>query len=284
MTEQGARNKVPPSSTKASKNRSTPFRLARKRMRTTVDYFMEQMMISDDPRSVIGKDFRYTGGFSGPHFREHVKCVARGIRYRWLVYDSIPTERSAKWGWTSYQRAVRTGLKELHADGEFRESRRSDPFDEQIQVRILNGVPIDRQIPWRVTILGGGAANAEPEPFIGSYGDDPLTITFDHSAAADLKAHFDRLWEVARSQNQESSDGEQTDGVDGTVSQNPMQIMDSHSEFKRHYLHHFVAAYRQDVPVYRIEESTKTNERILIATLTVVVLTLTLLLYQLHLL
>jgi len=43
------------------------------------------MALTDDPRLNLAKDFEYA---HERHFRAHARCVLRGIKYRWLVYEN----------------------------------------------------------------------------------------------------------------------------------------------------------------------------------------------------
>jgi len=49
------------------------------------DYFTVIMALTDEPRLNLTKSFDY---LNAEHFSSHVRCVANGVKYRWVVYET----------------------------------------------------------------------------------------------------------------------------------------------------------------------------------------------------
>lgn len=122
------------------------------------DYFAILMTLTDATRLNLTKAFDYR---NRAHFKAHVDCVARGVCYRWIAYESeqVRTE------WENYIKEVQELLPKVHRN-------RID----QLQCHILpaDAVRQGESIPFRVTIFGDDVCLCSEERAAHTYSHGTL--------------------------------------------------------------------------------------------------------------
>jgi transcriptional regulator with XRE-family HTH domain len=132
------------------------------------DLFVILMALTDAPRLNLTKSFDYR---NVEHFKAHVRCVAKGVQYRWVAYHSD----ALRMEWDEYLKEVEILLKEevrklleeqVHLEPETQRKRRllaerirerTKNLKKQLQCHIFRGDPevLGGSIPFRITVFGG---------------------------------------------------------------------------------------------------------------------------------
>lgn len=139
-----------------------------------VAHFWQQVIsLTDAPRANVTKAFDYAGK---EHFDRHKDAVNRGVRYRWLMYCADFGEYTEVLElWNDYMSVI------------------SPPEPGTVEVRILC-VPLQAQIPYRVSIVGPEICIFSPEPSRGTYSQ---STTIEASAnGRKIAEAFDSLWQT----------------------------------------------------------------------------------------
>jgi hypothetical protein len=138
------------------------------------------MSLTDEPRLNLTKGFDY---YDQPHFSGHVKCVARGVSYSWLAYETD----TLKAEWRSYLQELEEELALEHLD--MLKQRLKKPVDlEAIKALLDKQVkchvypkralqPVE-PIPFRITIFGGtiGVCSEESAPYTYPHGSEAIVL------------------------------------------------------------------------------------------------------------
>lgn len=124
------------------------------------DYLMIVMALTDDERMNLSKSFDY---LNAEHFRAHVRCVAAGVRYKWVVYE---TENPGKVRseYRQYIEELQLKLTKDHGEelpaglGKKRPTEREIRrfVEDRVRCRVVpyGAQRLAQQIPFRITIFG----------------------------------------------------------------------------------------------------------------------------------
>jgi hypothetical protein len=124
------------------------------------DYLMIVMALTDDQRMNLSKSFDY---LNAEHFRAHVRCVAAGVRYKWVVYET-ESPGKIRSEYRQYIEELQLQLAQDHSAELQRALKKKRPaekdvrrfLEERVQCRVVpHGAQRPaQQIPFRITIFG----------------------------------------------------------------------------------------------------------------------------------
>jgi len=139
------------------------------------DYLMIVMALTDDERINLSKSFDY---LNAEHFRTHVRCVAGGVNYKWVVYETETPEKIRS-EWRQYMEELQIKLLKDHSDelqSELARKRLTEKeirklLEERVQCRIVpyGALRPAQQIPFRITIFGDIVCLCSEERELRSY-------------------------------------------------------------------------------------------------------------------
>jgi transcriptional regulator with XRE-family HTH domain len=129
------------------------------------------MALTTDERLNLTKGWDY---FNPEHFRAHVVCVAIGVEYRWLAYESPTTEVD----WKSYVETVIDTIAHHHRHEMEKRTGRSlttkdieNTVKKQVKLQIFprEAQQLGQLVPFRITMYGKRACLCSEEPEANSY-------------------------------------------------------------------------------------------------------------------
>lgn len=105
------------------------------------------MALTDDPRLNLAKDFEYA---HERHFRAHARCVLRGIKYRWLVYENPGLTRQ----WKKYLRKLVSHIA-TEERSKIEDVRKRLEEEGTLECRVYPKIAQEegRLLPFRITVF-----------------------------------------------------------------------------------------------------------------------------------
>jgi len=155
------------------------------------------MGLTDEPRTNLTKAWDY---FTPEHFSAHVACIANGVSYRWLAYESDRLHAD----WDAYRVKLEEQLKYRHRD-EVERQLQQPVSDRNVKELISDKVhchvfPLSVQkpgqlIPFRVTVFGKSVCLCSEEVARQKYSEGMNTIVIRNPDFLELKDALETLYE-----------------------------------------------------------------------------------------